>query len=121
LCRQFGPDRIAFSLDLKDGLPMGDLSAWNGRGPWDIVLEAIGAGVQKLIVLDLAQVGMGGGVSTRPLCRHVKREFPSITVITGGGLRHRADLVDLEHAGIDGVLIASALHDGSIGREDLLQ
>ncbi len=121
LCQQFGPQRIVFSLDLKAGLPMGELKDWQGSSPWDIAQEAIAAGAKKLIVLDLAQVGVGGGISTLPLCLKIKREFPHVAVITGGGIRHMEDLVELESFGIDGVLISSALHDGSIGREQLFR
>jgi phosphoribosylformimino-5-aminoimidazole carboxamide ribotide isomerase len=119
LSKRFGPERIVFSLDLKRGVPMGDLTRWRGSTPWDLAREAIDAGLEKLIVLDLAQVGVGGGVSTLSLCQRIKGEFPFINIITGGGVRNAADLAQLKQAGIDGVLIASALHDGSIGQTDL--
>jgi phosphoribosylformimino-5-aminoimidazole carboxamide ribotide isomerase len=108
-------------LDLKAGSPLGDLSGWHGPSPWDIAQEAIEAGVQKLIVLDLAQVGLEAGVSTVPLCGRIKREFPHVSLITGGGIRHVEDLLELKATGIEGVLIASALHNGAIGPSELQQ
>lgn len=121
LCQRLGRERIVFSLDLKSGMPLGDLDRWPGKTPWDIAREAIEEGVQRLIVLDLAQVGLGGGVSTLPLCQRLKHSFPLVQVITGGGIRSAADLIELEQSKIDGVLIASALHNGSIGREELIR
>jgi phosphoribosylformimino-5-aminoimidazole carboxamide ribotide isomerase len=119
LCRDVGPERVIFSLDLKQGLPLGDLRLWETNSPLEIGVLAAGAGVSEMIVLDLAQVGNGTGVTTAPLCRQLRDRFPDLRLITGGGVRHIADLDGLAATGVDGVLVASALHDGRITRADL--
>lgn len=119
LCRDVGSERVIFSLDLKDGRPLRHSDAWNTDDAWEIAEQAIETGVQRLIVLDLAQVGVGAGVSTLDLCRALRERFPHVRVITGGGIRDAQDLEPLCRAGINGVLIASALHDGRIGRAEL--
>jgi phosphoribosylformimino-5-aminoimidazole carboxamide ribotide isomerase len=119
LCRDLGPERVIFSLDLKQGLPLGDLGPWETNSPLEIGVLAAGAGVREMIVLDLAQVGNGTGVTTGPLCRQLRDRFPDLRLITGGGVRHVADLDGLAAQGIDGALVASALHDGRITRADL--
>jgi phosphoribosylformimino-5-aminoimidazole carboxamide ribotide isomerase len=58
------------------------------------------------------------GVPTLELCRAVRELSPDVEIITGGGVRGIADLEALERAGVDGVLIASALHDGSLTPEE---
>jgi phosphoribosylformimino-5-aminoimidazole carboxamide ribotide isomerase len=119
LCKNLGPERIVFSLDLKAGLPLGNLDTWISPSPGEIAQEAIDSGLKNLIVLDLAQVGVGAGVSTLPLCRRIKESDPGIQVVTGGGIRHVEDLISLEQSQIDGALIASALHDGGISPPEL--
>jgi phosphoribosylformimino-5-aminoimidazole carboxamide ribotide isomerase len=42
-----------------------------------------------------------------------------MTFIVGGGIKTAADLLQLKRAGASGVLLATALHDGTITREDL--
>ena len=64
-----------------------------------------------MIVLDLAGVGAEAGVPTIPLCQRLRAVHgPEIEIITGGGVRNADDLRALEAAGVDGVLVASALH-----------
>lgn len=121
LCEQIGSERVIFSLDLKSGRPLGDLAAWNTSDPLEIGIQAGEVGVRRIIVLDLQQVGVGRGVQTLELCRRLHKCFPQSQLITGGGVRHVEDLHVLQSAGVDAVLIASALHDGGIGRDDVKQ
>ncbi|MGE5192109.1 MAG: HisA/HisF-related TIM barrel protein [Deltaproteobacteria bacterium] len=121
LCRDVGTDRVIFSLDLHQGRPLGCLAPWGTNDPLAIGVRAVEAGVKEIIVLDLAQVGIGAGVTTVPLCRQLQAQFPELRLITGGGVREGADLGELAALGIDGVLVASALHDGRITREDIRQ
>ena len=117
LCAAEGGARIVFSLDLKGGRPFGDTSGWATDEPEEIARQAIDAGVSSLIVLDLAQVGRGEGLSTKSLCARLKKY--SVRLITGGGIRGVEDLKDLQDLGVDGVLVASALHDGRLTADDL--
>ena len=118
-CRELGPDRLIFSLDMKEGRPLGDVTLWDTSDPGQIAIAALEAGVRRLIVLDLAQVGVGGGVGTTDLCRRLFDRYPESRLITGGGVRDRADLESLSRIGIEGVLVASALHDGKLTRADV--
>jgi phosphoribosylformimino-5-aminoimidazole carboxamide ribotide isomerase len=145
--QELGPERITFSLDLKAGRLLGDASAWGtdaanegsvpnynsaprlrvglqcgapcGPEPLEIALHAVECGVTSLIVLDLAGVGEGQGVPTIPLCRQLRAQCGDLEIITGGGVRHADDLAELAAAGVDGVLVASALHDGALSADDL--
>jgi phosphoribosylformimino-5-aminoimidazole carboxamide ribotide isomerase len=114
-----GGSRLIFSLDLKDGQPLGKLAGWRASDAWSIGEEAIEAGVRRLIVLDLARVGGGEGIGTEELCRQIKHLHPDIELIAGGGVRGIEDLRRLESCGVDRALVASALHDGRVSPEDV--
>lgn len=109
-----GPDRLIFSLDLKSGRPLTDAPAWQNLTPAQIAVMSLRLGVRRMIVLDLAAVGMGHGVGTESLCRDLRCLDPRLQIIAGGGVRGPADLRSLFRAGCDGALVASALHDGRI-------
>ena len=114
LTQTFRSDRILFSLDLNNGEPLGDLTSWETSDPFAIGRRAVDAGITRMIVLDLAAVGIHEGISTIPLCQQLQDSFPQLEIVTGGGVRDTDDLKQLAAIGIDGVLIASALHNGRI-------
>lgn len=118
IMEQSDPKRIVFSLDLKDGEPLGNHQAWSRTDAWTIAEAAVGEGVKRMIVLDLARVGLGGGTGTEALCLRLVTTFPELEVIAGGGVREAPDLIRLHRLGVAAVLVASALHDGLLARAD---
>lgn len=119
LVAQCGAGRVIFSLDLQSGRPLVGDGAWSGKSPLQIAQVAIQQGIERLIVLDLAQVGIAAGISTLELCAAIRSLNPRLELITGGGVRNRGDLEVLKDSRLDGVLIASALHNGQLVRSDL--
>ena len=120
LCTAIGPERAVFSLDLNNGKPMTEVPAWHRTGPIELVDAAVDAGFERLIVLDLASVGVGEGVSVRRLCKSIRARHPQLEITSGGGVRNHLDLMELASAGCDAALVASALHDGGLSKQDLL-
>jgi phosphoribosylformimino-5-aminoimidazole carboxamide ribotide isomerase len=114
ICRQVPVGRLVFSLDLKHGEPLVRNGAWPGLSPLAIGTLAARLGLRRIIVLDLAAVGMGQGVGTQPLCRALKARLPQVELIAGGGVRGPDDLRALTRAGCQAALVASALHDGRL-------
>jgi phosphoribosylformimino-5-aminoimidazole carboxamide ribotide isomerase len=113
-----GHERIVFSLDLWEGkprLPPGGPPV--GSAMMDIVEVVSCAGVARMIVLDLSRVGSGAGVDL-DLVHTLRRRFPAIRLVAGGGIRGAADLRALEACGCEGVLVGTALHDGTLGPGD---
>jgi phosphoribosylformimino-5-aminoimidazole carboxamide ribotide isomerase len=109
---------VAFSLDLRDGVPIAPRLNIPSSQPGDLAARAVDAGVSAMIVLDLARVGEAIGPDVAMVTR-VRASAPGTTLIAGGGIRGLADLVRLAEAGCDGALVATALHDGRIGAEDV--
>jgi len=116
-----GPERFVFSLDLKASKPLTLAPEWRELEAEAIVARVLDAGVRRLIVLDLAHVGMGMGVGTEALCSRLRQLDSDLKITAGGGVRGPADLASLAASGCDAALVASALHDGRITMSDLAQ
>ena len=73
---------------------------------------------ERVVVMTLARVGSGAGPDLVRLGQ-IMAQNSSCRVYAAGGVRDAADLKSLAGAGAAGILIASALHDGRIGRKEL--
>jgi len=107
------PRQAIFSLDLKQGKPLDRKGNWP-QEPIGIAELAVAAGFSRLIVLDLAGVGMGAGIPTLELCRQLSDDYPDVEWISGGGVRGSEDLQAMQQHGVSAALVASALHDGRV-------
>lgn len=117
---RFGADRVVFSLDMKNGQPMVPTrESWGTDDPQAIAEIAINGGICRMILLDLARVGMGCGTGTEPLLRALRRDHPSLEITVGGGIAASDDLLALRREGALAVLVGSALHDGRIAKNVL--
>src|SRR6185295_10503717 len=98
ICQEVGGDRVAFSLDLRNGMPMtadravGSIAGYRGGAVTSgIAARAADAGAGAVIVLDLARVGSGRGVDFELMAR-VREAAPRVTLLAGGGVRQLDDL-----------------------------
>lgn len=114
-----GAENIIFSVDLKHDRLLAADPMWLDQSPEAILPFVREAGVQQILVLDLAAVGTGAGIPTLSLCGKIRAEWPEVTLISGGGVHSSACLLAAEEAGLDGLLISSALHDGRIQKHHL--
>jgi phosphoribosylformimino-5-aminoimidazole carboxamide ribotide isomerase len=114
ICVSIGGDRVAFSLDLRDGaLTVRDGGA--GAEPAHVVAaHAVEAGVDSIIVIDVKKVGTGAGLDLE-LIRSVRQAAPGVALLAGGGVRGIEDLQRLADVGCDGALVATALQRGTLG------
>lgn len=117
LCRHM--PNLLFSLDLKGGTTLLKCTDWRGLSPLEIATAASDCGVRHMIILDLADVGMGQGTRTLGLCSQIRKALAIDQLIAGGGVRHQQDLIALADAGCDAALVASALHDGRLTPNDV--
>jgi phosphoribosylformimino-5-aminoimidazole carboxamide ribotide isomerase len=97
-----GERRVALSLDFRadDFLGPGELldSAW-----WP----------SRVIAMTLARIGGAAGPDFDRLAK-LRQAGPKHTLYAAGGLRGFEDLLRLVEMEVDGVLVASSLHDGRL-------
>ena len=115
ICAAVGGERVAFSVDLREGLPIAlpNVVEPSWRAP-DVATRAADAGAASIIVLDLARVGTGSGVDVELLAAVRQAIPPRVALLAGGGVRDASDVERLGLVGCDGVLVATALLGGMI-------
>ena len=109
---------MAFSIDLRNRLPLTPSDALAGQKPEYLASCAIDAGARAVNVLDLARVGRNEGPDL-DLIEGIRAAVPAVRLIAGGGVRGRDDLVRLKDAGCNGALVATALLDGQLTANDI--
>ena len=100
--------RIILSLDFKDGRFLGP----------DGLLEQPSLWPQRNIAMTLSRVGSDTGPDFE-LLDQLRTKAPAQKLFAAGGVRGGEDLIELNRRGINGVLVASALHAGRIGKREI--
>ena len=109
---------LVLSLDLRGGRLVSPDPALSGIAAVDGLALLAEAGAREAIVLDLTRVGSSEGPDVT-LLGELHARFPDVELLAGGGVRHAADLRALAAAGTSGALVATALHGGAIGADEL--
>lgn len=109
LAPEITADRIVLSLDFKDGRFLGPKALRDEPDLWP----------QRLIAMTLSRVGADTGPDF-VLLDHLRTQAPGKSIFAAGGVRGGEDLLELHRRGISGVLVASALHAGRIGRREIV-
>lgn len=102
------PGRVVLSLDFQGERFLGP----------EALLAESAAWPREVIVITLARVGAGLGPDLGRLGA-IRAKARDRRIYAGGGVRDTADLLALREAGIAGALVATALHEGRIGRRDV--
>ena len=114
LLRQFGPEHLVLSVDLRHGKVMSPCADWSNRSAVEVANEMIAVGFENMILLDVASVGMERGLTVNKSVETILAAHPTIRLTNGGGIRNVAELEAIRTTGLHSVLVATALHDGSI-------
>ena len=109
---------LVVSLDLRGGRVLSPQPEFHRLRAPEALERLARSGVREAIVLDLARVGSGAGPDVA-LVRELSARCPELELLAGGGVRDVADLRALAEAGAAGALVATALHSGAIGRDQL--
>ena len=112
--------RFVLSVDSRDGaLLFPQNHEWTeDMTPQELVRLAWSLGLSRFLLLDLARVGSGRGAGGVAEVRAIQNEFPTAELWLGGGVRGREDVAYLRTLGVAGVLVATALHEGQLGKAD---
>ena len=95
------------SLDHRAESRLGPASLWDTPACWPAIV----------IGMNLARVGAAAGPDL-DLLQQLGVRAPHVTRIAAGGVRNCTDLQALARIGVHHVLVASALHDGSLQSSD---
>jgi phosphoribosylformimino-5-aminoimidazole carboxamide ribotide isomerase len=101
-------DDYILSLDFKEDAFIGPAALLQDATLWP----------SRVIVMTLARVGSGEGPDLGKV-RDIVARAGARRVYAAGGVRDGADIEALKEAGAAGVLIASALHEGTVTAGDL--
>jgi phosphoribosylformimino-5-aminoimidazole carboxamide ribotide isomerase len=96
------------SLDTRDDVPLGPPGLFAQPASWP----------ERVIVMTLDKVGAASGPAFARL-RATAALAPGRQIIAAGGVRQVSDLDSLAAMGVHSVLIASAIHDGTLDRATL--
>ncbi len=105
-----GAGSSILSLDRKERVPLTKAAV----GERALLLAAANAGIQKVIALDLAAVGVGRAIDLLESWRPSLMAFPSFDWFLGGGVRNVQDLEVAEKFGFHGVLSATAILNSTL-------
>ncbi len=110
--RILGKYKLIISLDMFKGKVISKIKDLRNQNPLNVVNKLKRFGVKELILLDLFRVGQKiGGIPQVYL--KILKNFKGI-VLVGGGIKDLMDLTSYYNNKFSGVLIATALYDGSI-------
>jgi phosphoribosylformimino-5-aminoimidazole carboxamide ribotide isomerase len=104
------PTRALLSLDRRLGRFIGPPALWATASLWPATV----------IAMNLDRVGADAGPDLT-LIQELRTRAPGRAIVAAGGVRDAGDLDLLAAAGASHVLLASALHAGRIGPEELEQ
>jgi len=110
--RILGKYKLIVSLDMFKGKIISKIKDLRNQNPINVVNKLKRFGVKELILLDLFRVGQKiGGIP--PVYLKILKNFKG-AVLVGGGIKDLVDLTRYYNNKFSGVLIATALYDGSI-------
>jgi phosphoribosylformimino-5-aminoimidazole carboxamide ribotide isomerase len=116
---KWGPERIAVSLDARDGIVQ--LRGWQQTSQHNAVEAAVQLqriGLRWLVFTDISRDGLQTGFNlqaTRDLA-----SASGLNVIASGGVRGEEDALAARSAGLPGMIIGRALYEGAIDLASLL-
>ncbi|MHA1914436.1 MAG: HisA/HisF-related TIM barrel protein [Promethearchaeota archaeon] len=112
-----GNEKIVISLDMYQGKILSNAEKLKNYDPLELVNKLELLGVKEIILLDLARVGQKVGGIPQSYFK-IQNAFKG-KVFVGGGIKNFEDLIYYEQHHFSGVLVATALYDGTIEIEKI--
>ena len=114
----YGPERIAVSLDGRDGVV--HVQGWRTRSKTTVVSHAElleKSGLKWLVFTDIRRDGRLTGINLDETARLVKSTH--LNVIASGGVSVIGDIIAARNAGLAGVITGKALYEGAFDPKEL--
>ena len=116
--KEFGPSAICLALDVNqgdDGEFRPAIKGWtepSDKTLWDVLSDYLGSGLNTILVTDIGRDGMqiGGNIE---LYKRIQSEFPTIDLITSGGVGKLDHVKALKTLSPHGIIIGKALYEGA--------
>lgn len=115
----WGVERIAASLDARDGLVK--VRGWQqstGIPALQAAHSLREAGLRWLVFTDIARDGLQTGLNLTATSELALRS--GLSVIASGGVSSAADVQAVRQAGLPGVIVGRALYEGTVNLEEVL-
>jgi len=113
----FNNDKIVVSIDMYKEVIKTNIKEIRYLDLLEVISKIEDLGVVNIILLDLFKIGQKlGGIP--PLYSKIRQNFNG-EILVGGGIKDIQDIKDYKTNKFSGVLIGTALHDGSINIEEL--
>lgn len=116
---QFGPKRVAFALDARNGrLATRGWQAYSNHSLDGFAGFLSRCGAKYLIYTNIRRDGMGTGVDWQGAKQIAKRT--GLQVIASGGVARLEDVKMIKRAGLNGVIIGRALYENQLSLAEVL-
>ena len=89
------------------------------NGPGELLEDPHRFWPHRVLAMNVRRVGSGAGPDLGLVIGLAGRSRARCDVYAAGGVRSAGDLRELREAGAAGALVATALHDGTLDREDI--
>jgi phosphoribosylformimino-5-aminoimidazole carboxamide ribotide isomerase len=110
-----GQQRLIISIDMYKERVLTEAKELVNKSPLEIIKMLETLGIKELILLDLFRVGQKIGGIPR-LYLEVRDSFIG-NIYVGGGIKNYKDILNYKRNNFTGILIATALYDGTINIE----
>ncbi len=111
------PNNIIISIDMYKGQILSKAKDIKYQKPIYIIKKIESLGIRSIILLDLFRVGQKiGGIPA--LYLDILNNFDG-DIFVGGGIKNFKDVLDYKEHNFSGILIATALYDGTLKVEKL--
>ncbi len=110
-------NKIIISIDMYNGQILSSAKDIKNQNPLKLIKKIESLGIKNIILLDLFRVGQKiGGIP--PLYLDLLHNFTG-NIFVGGGIKNYRDILDYKEQNFSGILIATALYDGTVDIEKL--
>lgn len=105
-------NKLIVSIDLYQGKILSKAKDLKNQEPLNVIKKIESLGIRTIILLDLYRIGQKiGGIPQ--LYLDILHNFNG-DILVGGGIKNFKDILDYKEKNFSGVLIATALYDGTI-------